>query len=188
MTPPLVLTKSGPRLIDLYRDENLLVVLVNGPGMLYSKLEFMTNRSVVDGASYSFFQKIAHGLEATVDCPHAPMRRAEITVESHRLGAELSINIGPPSMYQNELRIRTTSGITFRELIDQALRGQYCVYDNHTTLVAVLVAVRAKGHHEHHSSRQESHERDTLPSTIPHAQETHSSHISTLETEGGQQQ
>ena len=101
MKPTVVLTKSGPRLINLYLDEQELKIVVNGPGMLYSKLDFMINRSVVDGASYSFFQDIADGLEAIVDCPHSSIRRAEITVESHRLGAELSIDLGPPSMYQS---------------------------------------------------------------------------------------
>ena len=104
MNPTVVLTKSGPRIIDLYLEESELSIVINGPGMLYEKLELMTNRSAVTGATFEFFEQIARGFEAIVDCPHAPIRRTRVTVTSHRLGAELAIDLGPVSMYQSELR------------------------------------------------------------------------------------
>lgn len=188
MKPTVILTKSGPRLIDLYVDEQELHIVVNGPGMLYSSLDFMINRSVVDGASFSFFRDIADGLEAIVDCPHSPIRRAPITVESHRLGAELSINLGPPNMYQSEVRLRTSGGGTFRRLIDEALRDHYDAQNGHQELVAVLVAVRATGHHEHYASPQVPHEAGERRSPMPDAHVNHRSNVDHRETSGGQQQ
>ena len=148
----VVLTKAGPRLIDIYRDVVELSIIVNGPGMLYEKLELMTNRSAIEGATVGFYKKLANELEATIDCPHEPIRRAEITVVPHRLGAELSVELGPVSMYQSELKLRTANGGTFRELIDHALGTQDDHFSEDTTVIAVLVAVRATGHHEHHPS------------------------------------
>lgn len=186
MKPTVVLTKAGPRLINLYIDEQELHILVNGPGMLYSSLQLMTNRSVVDGANFSFLQEISNGLEAIVDCPHSPVRRAPITVESHRLGAELSIDLGPPNMYQSELRLRTSGGGTFRQLIDEALRDHNSTHDGHEELVAVLVAVRATGHHEHYPSPQMPHETGGNRSPMPDAHANHRSHVEHRETRGGQ--
>jgi len=46
----LVLSKVGPRLIDFYRSDNRMTIAVNGPGMLFEKLELMTNRTALEGA------------------------------------------------------------------------------------------------------------------------------------------
>ena len=187
MNPTVVLTKSGPRIINLYVDEQEMHIVVNGPGMLYSSLDFMINRSLDGGASFSFFQEIAAGFEAIVDCPNAPVRRAPITVESHRLGAELRMSLGPPNMYQSEVRLRTSGGSTFRRLIDETLRDHRGAHDSEQGLVAVLVAVRATGHREHYASPQVSHEADEDRSPIPDTHVNHRSDVDHRESSGGHQ-
>ena len=161
----IVLTKAGPRIIDFYLDVDELSIVVNGPGMLYEKLELMTNRSAVDGATAGFYERVASGLEAIVDCPHESIRRAEIAVTPHRLGAELSVGLGSASMYQSELRIRTTTGVTFRQLIDHALGAKDGYFGDDAAVIAVLVAVRATGHQEHHPSAHAALDRKTNVST-----------------------
>lgn len=47
----VVLTEAGPRLTDIYRSVAQHYIAVNGPGMLFEKLELMMNRSAVDGAT-----------------------------------------------------------------------------------------------------------------------------------------
>lgn len=152
MASTVVLTKAGPRLIDFCLDTDELSIQVNGPGMLFEKLELMTNRTALDGATVQFYEDVATGLAGTVDCPHAGLQQAAITVEPHRLGAELSIDLGPASMYQSELRLRTVSGETFRALIERALGPAPATFPREGDTIAVLIAVRATGHHEHHAS------------------------------------
>ena len=53
MADTIILTKAGPRLVDIYRGLNELSTIVNGPGMLYEKLELLTNRSAVNGATFA---------------------------------------------------------------------------------------------------------------------------------------
>ena len=148
----LVLNKAGPRLIDFYRDDNRLTIAVNGPGMLFEKLELMINKTALDGAGIDFFRRVAAGLRATIACPHEPMRSADITVDIHRLGAELSIELGPASMYQSQLSIYTAGGESFRQLIDASLDEADTRFVSKEPLMAMLVAVRATSHHEHHAS------------------------------------
>jgi len=155
----LVLSKVGPRLIDFYRAENRMAIAVNGPGMLFDKLELLTNRTALEGASVDFYRRVAAGLSVTVACPHAPVRLAEVRVEPHRLGAELSIELGPVSMYQSLLVIKTLGGETFRELIDCSLAAEKTPFTFHEPTQAMLVAVRAVGHQEHHSSASSELER-----------------------------
>jgi len=148
----LVLSKAGPRLIDFYRAENKMSIAINGPGMLFDKLELLTNRSVLQGASVDFYHQVAAGLRATIACPHEPVRLADITVEPHRLGAELSIELGPMSMYQSLLDIQTVGGESFRALIDASLGDMDTPFTSGEPTVAMFVAVRATGSHEHHTS------------------------------------
>ena len=176
----IVLTKVGPRIIDIYRDVRELSIIVNGPGMLYEKLELMTNRSAINGATVGFYERVSTGLEATVDCPTGPIRRAEITVIPHRLGAELSIDLGPANMYQSELKIRTANGGTFRELIDQALGTQDDQFGVDSAVIAVLVAIRATGHHEHHTSTRaelDGNAKSSNSGGSNHGDEVHSKHV-----------
>jgi hypothetical protein len=57
-----------------------------------------------------------------------------------------------PSMYQSELRLLTVSGETLRTLIERALGPPPESFPREGDTTAVLVAVRATGHHEHHAS------------------------------------
>ena len=176
MTDTVVLTKTGPRLIDIYRDVNEVRIIVNGPGMLYEKLEFMTNRSAIDGATFAFYEQVAANLEATVDCPHAPTRSAKINVASHRVGAELSVDFGPISMYQSELRIRTVTGGTFRALIDNLLSEPVEFFGDNVDVIAVFVAVRATGHHEQHTSAPERDVKKSTIGAVGGGNDSHSNH------------
>jgi len=110
MADTVVLTKAGPRLIDFCLDTDELSIQVNGPGMLFEKLELMTNRTALDGATVRFYQEVARGLTATV------------------------------------------SGETLRTLIERALGPPPESFPREGDTIAVLVAVRATGHHEHHPS------------------------------------
>lgn len=148
----VVLNKAGPRIIDFYLSDSHLKIIVNGPGMLYEKLELMTNKTVLEGASVDFYRKVAEGLRATIACPHEPKRVAQISVEPHRIGAELSIELGSPSMYQSLLEIRTVGGETFKELIDASLSTDETPFSIRQPTIAALITVRATGHHEHHAS------------------------------------
>lgn len=148
----VVLSKAGPRMVDFYLSDNHLKLLINGPGMLFEKLELMTNKTALDGADVDFYRRVAKGLQATIACPHEPVRRAHISVEPHRLGAELSIELGPASMYQSLLEIRTIQGESFKSLIDASLNTEETPFSSGQPTIAALVTVRATGHHEHHTS------------------------------------
>ena len=157
----LVLSKVGPRLIDFYRADNRMSIAVNGPGMLFKKLELMTNRTALEGANIDFYRQVAAGLRATIACPHAPVRIAEVKVEPHRLGAELSIELGQMSMYQSLLDIQTVGGESFRALIDASLADMDTPFTFGEPTVAMLVALRVTGHQEHHASANAAIRRNT---------------------------
>lgn len=148
----VVLSKAGPRIVDFYLADSQLKIIVNGPGMLYEKLELMTNRTALDGATVDFYRKVAEGLKATIACPQEPIRLAEIKIDPHRLGAELSIELGSVSMYQSLLEISTVGGESFQELIDVSLSSSKTPFSSRVPTIAALVTVRATGHHEHHAS------------------------------------
>ena len=96
------------------------------------------------------------------------MRVAEITVESHRLGAELSIELGPTSMYQSLLDIQTTNGQTFQELIEASLANNETPFTSEEPTLAMLVTVRASGHQEHHTSAHSAIRKNEHPGVINH--------------------
>jgi len=125
MADTLLLTKAGPRLIDFCLDADELSIQANGPGMVFEKLELMTNRTALDGATVRFYQEVARGLPATVDCPHADLRQAAITVEPHRLGAEhVSERAASPYRVWRDAQDadRTCPGTASREL---STRGRH---------------------------------------------------------------
>ena len=68
MAETIVLTKAGPRLIDIYHDSPVRSILINGSGMLFEKLELLTNRSALEGGAVGFYEQVASGLTATIDC------------------------------------------------------------------------------------------------------------------------
>lgn len=140
-----LINKGGARLLDCLVDSDEIDILVTGPGMLFKQLELVTNLSAFEGCDAGFFIDVAKDIEATIYCGHQPPEIVDVNVESHRTGMELTINLGPPSMYQSLVKLCTRSGRTFRDLLIGA-RG------NLPEMMAAFNVVRAGGHQEHHAS------------------------------------
>ncbi|MDH3639357.1 MAG: hypothetical protein OES09_12990, partial [Gammaproteobacteria bacterium] len=139
-----LLHKGGPSLINLRLDTNEIHVVVTGPGMLFERLRLMTSLSIFDGYSIHQLRTLASTLEGHVFCGGTGIQRVSIEVNYHRTGGALEIGVGPPSMYQNEIVLRTTTGETFAALIDRLLNsGRGGVY------LAALHGVAARDHLEH---------------------------------------
>lgn len=142
-----LLTKAGPRLLNALVDSPEIDVLVTAPGMLFKRLEFVTNLNAFEGCDASFYTELAEDMEGTIFCGHQAPTKADIKVELHRIGAELTIELEPPTMYQSLLRLRTRTGRTFRETI---MESRSVATEN--DVIAVFYIVRAASHHEHHAS------------------------------------
>ncbi len=142
----VVLFKGGPTLIDLLVDVMELRIAVTGPRMLFERLELLTTLSALDGATVQRLRELATCLEGTIHCGLIGMQRAEIEVATVRSGGVLQIDLGPPSMYQSELVLRTRTGETFRALITRLLS-----IDPSRPFLAGIHAVTATGHLEHHA-------------------------------------
>jgi hypothetical protein len=143
-TASTTLFKGGPTLIDLLVDVNELRITVTGPRMLFERLELVTTLSALDGATVQRLQELASCLEGTIHCGLVGVQHAQIQVETLRSGGSLQIDLGPPSMYQSELVLRTRTGETFRALVERLLAG-----DPSRPFLAGLHAVTASGHLEH---------------------------------------
>lgn len=141
------LTKAGPRLLDVMVDSPQIDCTVTGPGMLIQALKLLTDRDAVSGCDAQFYRSVANDLEGTSFCGHRAPSAVDVSVEPHRLGPELTIDVGPVSMYQALIRLRTVSGRTFRQLLLESIAG-----DPPEGMIAVLYAIRASSHHDHHAS------------------------------------
>jgi hypothetical protein len=117
---------------------------VTGPRMLFEHLELVTTLSALDGCTVPRLQELAGCLEGTVHCGLVGVEHARIQVEKLRSGGSLQIGLGPPSMYQSELVLRTRTGETFRALLRRLLTS-----DPSRSFMAGLHAVTATGHLEH---------------------------------------
>lgn len=141
------LFKGGPTLLDLLIDVSELRIAVTGPRMLFEKLTLVTTLSAFEGCTVGRMRKLADSLEGTVHCGLVGVQQAEITVTALRSGGHLEIGLGPPSMYQSELVLRTRTGETFRALLSRLLAD-----DASAPFIAGLHPVTATGHLEHHVS------------------------------------
>lgn len=139
------LFKGGPTLLDLLVDVSELRFAVTGPGMLFEKLELVTTLSALDGCTVGRLRELADTVEGTVHCGLVGIDRAEITVVTTRSGGRLEVGLGPPSMYQSELVLRTRTGEPFGALVRRLLSS-----DPARPFVACLHPVTADGHLEHH--------------------------------------
>ncbi len=167
-----LLHKGGPTLIDLRQPATELNIIVTGPGMLFAGLRLLTSLSILDGCSFSQLRVLASSIEGHVFCGGTGIQRVDITVNQYRTGGALDIGVGPPSMYQSEIVLRTTSGETFATLIDRILnRGRGGPY------LAALHGVVASGHMEHSHDTPHGdgpdphavHHHETTESVIPEA-------------------
>ena len=143
-TVSTTLFKGGPTLIDLLLDVTELRITVTGPRMLFDRLELVTTLSALDGCTVPRLRELAGSLEGTIHCGLVGVQHAQIRVETLRSGGSLQVDLGPPSMYQSELVLRTRTGETFRALVRRLLTS-----DPTRPFVAGLHAVTAVGHLEH---------------------------------------
>lgn len=144
-TGSTVLFKGGPTLIDLLIDVSELRITVTGPRMLFERLDLVTTLSAFDGCTVQRLRELASSLDGTIHCGLMGMQRAEITVEPARTGGILQIDLGPPSLYQSELALRTRTGETFSALLQRLLSN-----DPSQPFFVGLHGVTATGHLEHH--------------------------------------
>ncbi len=142
----VVLFKGGPTVIDLLIDVTELRITVTGPRMLFDRLELVTSLSALDGATVQRLRELGDCLEGTIHCGLIGIQQAEIGVATVRSGGVLQIDLGPPSMYQSELLLRSRTGETFRMLITRLLSG-----DPSRSFLAGIHPVTATGHLEHHA-------------------------------------
>ncbi len=149
------LFKGGPSLIDLMLDVGELRLTVTGPRMLFEKLVLVTTLSALDGCTVARLREVAGLLEGTVHCGLIGVQRAEITVVTHRSGGRLEIGLGPASMYQSELVLRTRTGESFRELMRRLSD------DPPRAFLAALHAETATGHLEHDHDPPSEHGPDS---------------------------
>ena len=154
-TGSVMLSKGGPGLIDLLVDVTELRIIVTGPRMLFERLDFLTTLSVMDGATGQRLVALADCLEGTIHCGRTGVQPAEITVTPSRTGAVLQIGLGPATMYQTELVLRTLTGETFATLLRRLLPA-----DPSVPFFAGLHGVTATGHLEH--------QHDLAPIDEPH--------------------
>ncbi|MGH8906691.1 MAG: hypothetical protein ACRD0K_09285 [Egibacteraceae bacterium] len=149
------LFKGGPTLIDLLIDVTQLRIIVTGPRMLFENLELLTTLSAFEGTTVQRLRDLAGCLEATIHCGLVGIQRAEITVVTVRSGGVLRIGLGPPSMYQSEMVLRTKTGETFRALIQRLLLSDSA--DPAQPFFVGLHPVTATGHLEHHQDHGAHH-------------------------------
>ncbi|AZM92158.1 MULTISPECIES: hypothetical protein [Streptomyces] len=144
-TASVVLSEGGPGLVDLLADTTELRIAVTGPRMLFERLRLLTTLSSSEGCTAQRLEELAGRLEGTLHCGLTGIQEAPVTVETHRAGAVLEIGLGPASMYQSELVLRTTTAETFRSLLTRLLSD-----DPARPFFAGLYPVPAAGHLDHH--------------------------------------
>jgi hypothetical protein len=143
-TPTVVVGKGGPSFIDLRLPTPALRVLVTGPGMLVSKLRLVTSLGILDGCTVKALEALRDELEVLAACGHSPPARVEVVVESDRTGSSLTVGVGPTSMYQTELLVRTRT----REPLTAVIHRNLVVGGTSDYFVG-LVPVAAEGSPEH---------------------------------------
>jgi len=149
-----LLFKGGPSLINLMIDVTELRIAVTGPKMLFDRLELVTTLSAFEGYTVAHLSELANALEGTVHCGLVGILPLKIEVKTHRAGGTLEIDLGPPTMYQSEVIVRTRTGETFRELLTRVIGPPAGV-----SAYAGLHAVVAQTHLEH-SHDAPVHDRD----------------------------
>ena len=142
--PNYVVGKGTPTLLSLRAESSEVRILVNGPGMLFEKFRLVTTLGLIDGCHYPALKKLASELEAEVLCGSVGREPIDIEVATHRAGAHLEIGLGPASMYQSELIIRTRNGEALGKVIDSILTHRFI-----RDYVVALEPVPATGHKEH---------------------------------------
>lgn len=144
------LFKGGQTLIDLLIDASELSITVTGPGMLFQRLQLLTTLSAFDGCTVERLRDLAACLEGTVHCGLVGIERAQISVAALRSGGILEIGLGPASMYESELVLRTRTGETLGALIRRVLSS-----GRSGPFFAGLHPVTATGHLERHLGQGE---------------------------------
>gem|GEM_PF-4651941 len=131
---------------------------VNGPRMLFEKLQLLTSLDASDGATPQAYRKLAAALSGVAHCGHRAPEKVPITVKLSRIGARVEIGLGPMGMYQSELVLRTKSRKSFRQVLDNTL-----VRDKKRVYRAVLFPIAGTGHHEVHDTPSADDQGRTAP-------------------------
>lgn len=143
-TPLVVIGKGGPSFIDLRRPTPALRILVTGPGMLFSTLRLVTSLGVLEGCTFRALTGLRDELEVLAACGHSPPTSVRVVVDSDRTGPRLAMGVGPTSMYQTELLVRTRT----REPLTSVVHRNLVVGDTRDYVVG-LTPVPAEGNPEH---------------------------------------
>lgn len=117
----VVLGKGSPTLIDLNVASSELRILVTGPRMLYEGLRVLTTLHLLNGAHNRAFRALAGALSLEALCGEYGPVPVPIEVKPRRTGTVIELGVGPMSMYQSELVLRTRSGRHFRDVIREHL-------------------------------------------------------------------
>ena len=142
--PTYVVGKGTPTLLSLRLESPEVRILINGPGMLFEKLCVVTSLGLFDGCHFASLERLAGELKVEVFCGAVGRQPVGVKVVTHRAGARLEIGLGPASMYQSELIIRTKSGEALGQVIDSTLTHRYV-----SDCVVALEPIPATGHMEH---------------------------------------
>jgi hypothetical protein len=141
------LGQGGPSLYDLRLNVAEVVLLVNGPGMLFDHLEVLTSLGAAAGATANAWEAFTKGVECIANCGSISRVRIAPELKTSRVGVRAHIAFGPIGMYQTELTLRLRKkGWTFRQFFDeifaQTKRG--------ASYSVALSPVIATGQPEHH--------------------------------------
>ena len=165
---PVVYTlgQGGPSLFDLRLNVPEIILVVNGPRMLFDHLEVVSSLGAAAGATANAWGAIIKGVTVVADCGRVSALAIVPELKTSRVGARVQIPLGPAGMYQTELTLRVRKkGVTFRSLFDSAF-GQ----KKRTASYAVaLYPAVATGHAEHHHEGLVVGETPAGPSEDPHA-------------------
>ena len=149
--------KGSATFIDLRIPRPFVRVTVTGPGMLVDGLKLVTDLGVLEGHSHPALVELAGKLEATAHCGVTGPVPVPITVIVDRQGPALSVGVGPPSMYETVVELRTNYEIddpnapntTQPAPIEHALK-ETIAGGTGRGFVAGLVPIPAEGHPEDH--------------------------------------
>ncbi|MDQ6707618.1 MAG: hypothetical protein M3Z85_16780 [Acidobacteriota bacterium] len=140
------LGQGGPSLFDLRLDTPSVILLVNGPGMLFDHLEVLTSLGAGGGATANAWQAVAKGVECIANCSSLSKVKIVPELKTSRVGVRMRIGFGPLGMYRTEMTLRVRKkGLTFRGFFDEIF-GQTKPRANYSV---VLYPAIAEGHAEH---------------------------------------
>lgn len=139
------LGQGGPSLLNLRVDRSKVIVLVNGPGMLFDHLEVLTTLGAAEGVTADAWQAFVKGIEVTAHCGASGKVKIAPELKTSRVGFRIWIGVGATGMYQNELHIQAKKkGDTLKSLLDRCFAQK-----DSAKYLAMLCPALSTGHAEH---------------------------------------